>query len=66
MIQKNTSLMVTDNCGARKAKCIHVLGNLHFGKVGDLILVVLRNLYNSQKKVKKGSIYLGIITGTKY
>lgn len=66
MIQKSTSLLITDNCGARKAKCIHVLNNLRFGKVGDLILVVLRNFYNSQKKVKKGSIYLGIITGTNY
>jgi len=66
MVYKNTSLSVIDNCGARKAKCIHVLGKLKYGKVGDLILIVLRRFYNLQKKVKKGGIYLGIIIGTNY
>lgn len=66
MIYKNTVLNIIDNCGARKAKCIHVLGKFKWGKVGDLILVVLRKFYNLKKKIKKGSVYLGIITGVNH
>ena len=66
MVYKNTSLTIIDNCGARKAKCIHILDNRKYGKVGDLVLVVLRKFYNLQKKIKKGAIYLGIIIGTNY
>jgi len=66
MIYKNTKLNVIDNCGARKAKCIHILGKIKWGKTGDLILLVLRRFYNLKKKIKKGCIYLGIITGVKY
>jgi ribosomal protein L14 len=65
MIYKNSTLKIIDNCGARKAKCIHIF-QYKWGKVGDLILVVLRKFYNLQKKIKKGLIYLGIIVGTKY
>jgi large subunit ribosomal protein L14 len=66
MIYKNTILNIIDNCGARKAKCIHILGKFQWAKVSDLILVVLRKFYNLKKKLKKGAIYLGIITGVKY
>ena len=50
MIYKNTSLIISDNCGARKAKCIHILGKFKWARVGDLILVVLRKFYNQKKK----------------
>ena len=66
MIYKQTYLNIIDNSGAKKAKCIQVLGKFKWAKVGDLILVVLRKFYNLKKKVKKGSIYLGVITGVKY
>lgn len=66
MIQKNTLLNILDNCGARKAKCIHILGKFKWAKVGDLILVVLRKFYNLKKKIKKGNVYLGAILGVKY
>ena len=59
-------LKITDNCGAKKAKCIHILGKFQWAKVGDLILVVLRKFYNLNNKVKKGGVYLGVITGVKY
>ena len=65
MIYKSTLLNIIDNSGARKAKCIHVLGKFKWAQVGDLILVVLRKFYNLKKKIKKGSIYLGIIIGVK-
>lgn len=66
MIYKNTILNIVDNCGARKAKCIHILGKFLWAKVGDLILVVLRKFFNLKKKIKKGCIYLGIVIGVKY
>lgn len=66
MIYKNTVLNIIDNCGARKAKCIHIIGKFQWAKVGDLVLVVLRKYFNLQKKIKKGIIYLGVITGVKY
>jgi large subunit ribosomal protein L14 len=66
MIYKHSYLNIIDNSGARKAKCIHVLGKFKWAKVGDLILVVLRKFYNLKKKIKKGSIYLGVIIGVKY
>ena len=65
MIYKSTLLNIIDNSGARKAKCIHVLGKFKWAQVGDLILVVLRKFYNLKKKIKKGSIYLGVITGVR-
>jgi len=50
MIYKNTLLNIIDNCGARKAKCIHILGKFLWAKVGGLILVVLRKFFNLKKK----------------
>lgn len=66
MVYKNTNLNIIDNCGARKAKCIHILGKFKWAKVGDIILVVLRKFYNFKKKIRKGAIYLGAIVGLKY
>lgn len=66
MIYKNTLLNILDNCGARKAKCIHIIGKFKWAKIGDLILVVLRKFYNLKKKIKKGSVYLGAVIGVKY
>jgi len=66
MIYKNTLLNIIDNCGARKAKCIHILGKYKWAKTGDLILIVLRKFYNLKKKIKKGVIYLGVIVGVNY
>lgn len=65
MIYKNTLLTVIDNCGARKAKCIHIYGKTAWAKVGDIILVVLRQFYNYKKKIKKGIMYIGVIVGVK-
>ena len=63
MIYKNTLLNIVDNCGARKAKCIHIFGKFAWAKIGDLILVVLRNFFNLKKKIKKGFVYLGVVVG---
>lgn len=64
MITKGSSLKVIDNSGAKWSKCIKVIGKSYIGNTGDLILVTLTNFKN-RKKVKKRTIYLGLIAGTK-
>ena len=64
MISKGSSLKVIDNSGAKWSKCIKVIGKSSIGNTGDLILVTLTNFKN-RKKVKKRTIYLGLIAGTK-
>jgi large subunit ribosomal protein L14 len=64
MITKGSSLKVIDNSGAKWSKCIKVIGKSLIGSTGDLILVSLTNFKN-RKKVKKRTIYLGLIAGTR-
>lgn len=66
MLIKESVLKIIDNIGAKNAKCILILGSFKYAKVGDLIMIVLRNYFNIKNKIKKKSIYLGIITNTKY
>lgn len=70
MIQQQTIVRVSDNSGAKVAKCIKVLGG--FKKktafVGDLILVAVSDLRNKSKKVskiKKGGIYKALVIRSK-
>lgn len=62
MIQMGTNFKVVDNSGARWAKCIKVLGkgNKKIATVGSVVLITL-NKFNSRKKVKKRTIYVGLI-----
>jgi large subunit ribosomal protein L14 len=65
MIQQESMLDVADNSGARKVKCIKVLGGTRhrYASVGDVIVVAVREaLPNS--KVKKGSIVRAVIVRT--
>jgi len=41
MIQEETNLVVADNSGAKKVRCIRVLGgsNRRYASVGDIIVV---------------------------
>lgn len=64
MIIKGSSLKVIDNSGAKWSKCIKVVGKPLVGGTGSLILVTLSNFIN-RKKVKKRTIYLGLIAGVK-
>lgn len=45
MIGTHTNLKVADNTGAKRVKCILVLGNdkKHFAKIGDIIVVVIKD-----------------------
>jgi len=70
MIQQQTILNVSDNSGAKRVKCIKVLGGFkrRVSFVGDFIIVSVIELRNKSKKfskVKKGEIYKALITKTK-
>lgn len=71
MIQQQTILRVADNSGAKKVKCIKVLGGFKrkYAYTGDTIVVSVKELRNKNKassKVKKGDIYKAVIVRTKY
>lgn len=65
MIIKGSSLKIIDNSGAKWSKCIKVVGKSLVGKTGSLILVTLSSFVN-RKKVKKRTLYLGLIAGVKF
>jgi large subunit ribosomal protein L14 len=70
MIQQQTILKVSDNSGAKTAKCIKVLGGFKkkYAKLGDIIVVSIQKLRNKSKntsKVKKGEVYKALIIRTK-
>ena len=66
MIQMETKLVVTDNSGAKEAKCIKVLGgsNHMITKVGDIITVSILTV-NPGSKTKKGDVARALIVRTK-
>ena len=71
MIQSQTILKVYDNSGAKKAKCIKVLGGSKkkTAKLGDVIVVSIKELRNKSKKIskiKKGEVHRALIIHTRY
>lgn len=62
MISVGTILNVIDNSGAKKVRCLKILGgsNKKVGKVGSFIIVSVQTI-NPIKKIKKGEIYRGVI-----
>ena len=70
MIQQQTLLNVLDNSGAKKVKCIKVLGGYKkkSSLVGEIIVVSVKELRNKHKrtsKVKKGEVHKALILKTK-
>ena len=69
MIKSSTNLYVIDNCGGRKVKCIKLIKKepWSYATVGDLILVSVKSYRKiiKNRKVKKNSLYLGLIVSTK-
>lgn len=69
MIQQQTLLKVSDNSGAKIAKCIKVLGGFKkkIANIGDTVTVTIYKLRDMQKisKVKKGEVYRAIVIRTK-
>lgn len=71
MIQQQTKLDVSDNSGAKTAKCIKLVGGFKkkFAFIGDIIIVSVQKLRNKTKiisKVQKGEVYKAIILRTKH
>lgn len=66
MIQEYTDLNVADNTGAKKVRCIRILGGSkrRFGVVGDEIVVSIRTALPGGS-VKKGDISKAVIVRTK-
>ena len=65
MVKIGTNLIVVDNSGAKLARCIKLMGKQKISTVGNVIFVTLLKFTNS-KKVKKRTIYLGLIVGVCY
>ncbi len=66
MIQTETNLVVADNSGAKKVKCIKVLGGSHrrYASVGDIIVVSVKTAIPGGN-VKKGEVSKAVIVRTK-
>ena len=65
MIQMQTVLQVADNSGARRVKCIKVLGGSHrrYAARGDIIKVSIQEAI-PRGKVKKGDVYSAVVVRT--
>ena len=65
MIQMQTVLQVADNSGARRVKCIKVLGGSHrrYAAIRDIIKVSIQEAI-PRGKVKKGDVYSAVVVRT--
>lgn len=65
MVQQETNLVVADNSGAKKVKCIKVLGGTRrrYATVGDVIVVAVKTAIPGGN-VKKGEVSKAVIVRT--
>ena len=65
MIQEETNLVVADNSGAKKVRCIRVLGghDRRYAGVGDLIVVSVKSAIPGAA-IKKGEMSRAVIVRT--
>ncbi len=66
MIQQQTMLEAADNTGAKKLRCIKVLGGTRrrYASVGDIIVVSVRETIPNSK-VKKGEVHRAVVVRTR-
>lgn len=66
MIQSETSLDIADNSGARRVKCIKILGGSHrrYANIGDLIKITVKEAI-PRGRVKKGQVLNAVVVRTK-
>jgi large subunit ribosomal protein L14 len=66
MIQEETNLVAADNSGAKKIRCIRVLGGSgrRYASVGDIIVVAVKTAIPGGA-VKKGEVSRAVIVRTK-
>jgi len=65
MIQEETNLVVADNSGAKKVRCIRVLGgsNRRYASIGDMVVVAVKAAIPNGS-VKKGEVSRAVIVRT--
>lgn len=65
MIQQESNLVVADNSGAKKIRCIKVLGGSRkrYASVGDLIVVTVKSALPGAG-VKKGEVSRAVVVRT--
>ncbi len=66
MIQQETNLVLADNSGAKRVRCIKVLGGTRrrYASVGDVIVVSVKSAIPGGN-VKKGDVSKAVIVRTK-
>lgn len=66
MIQEETNLVVADNSGAKKARCIRVLGghDRRYAGLGDVVVVAVKSAIPGAG-VKKGEVAKAVIVRTR-
>ncbi len=66
MVQQYTKLNIADNTGAKKAKCIKILGGTRrrYGSVGDIVVVSIKSAVPGGS-VKKGEVSKAVVVRTK-
>ncbi|PKL83026.1 MAG: 50S ribosomal protein L14 [Ignavibacteriae bacterium HGW-Ignavibacteriae-3] len=66
MVQEETNLIVADNSGAKKVRCIRVLGgsDRRYASVGDIIVVSVKSAIPGGG-VKKGEVSRAVVVRTK-
>jgi large subunit ribosomal protein L14 len=66
MIQEETNLVVADNSGAKKVRCIRVLGghDRRYAGLGDIIVVSVKSAIPGAG-VKKGEVSRAVIVRTR-
>lgn len=65
MIPVGTNLDATDNSGARKIRCIRILGHsrVRYARVGDIIVVAVKDAI-PEGMVKKGDVAKAVVVRT--
>jgi large subunit ribosomal protein L14 len=65
MVQVSTVLEVADNSGARRVRCIRVLGGTRrrYASIGDIIVVSVKEAITNSK-VKKGTVVKAVVVRT--
>jgi len=65
MIQKETSLKVADNTGAKRIKCFQVLGGskIRYARAGDVVIASVKEA-DPHGSIKKGEIVKAVVVRT--
>jgi len=66
MIQVQSVLEIADNSGAKRARCIRVLGGSHrrYAGIGDIVIVSIKEAL-PESNIKKGSVAKAVVVRTK-